>query len=179
MRIKVNIGQIGEVIKRLELFEKKLKTKQKEFLQKLGELGVAKGEENFSQIEYAGDYSDKNIHYDWVGENRIAISFESKAILFIEFGTGVYFPSPDHPLSVEFGFSRGGYGQGRGKNSWWVYPATGANAGTPGASEVFEKSRNQQMLITHGNRANRVVYDTGKFLREQIMKIAKEVFRFD
>lgn len=179
--MQVKLSELSKVITKIEQFPKKIEAKTKEFLKRLSELGLDISKSKIKNIVYPGDMSDFHIECEWQEENRLAIVFRSKAILFIEFGTGTYFTrsEEEHPLALEMGYTRGGYGKGRGKNEWWLYPDRGINAGTKGSSEAFGNSGRTKLRITHGNRANRIVYDTGKELREQISKIAQEVFKID
>ena len=177
--MQVKLSELSKVITKIEQFPKKIEAKTKEFLKRLSELGLNIAESKIGSIVYPGDMSDFHIECEWQDENRLAIVFRSKAILFIEFGTGTYFSIPEHPLASEMGYTRGGYGKGRGKNEWWLYPDRGINAGTPGSSEAFGNSGRTKLRITHGNMANRIVYDTGKDLRERISQIAQEVFKID
>ena len=93
-----------------------------------------------------------------------------KAVLFIEFGTGVTYPD-DHPEAEELGMKRGEYGQGHGKQHSWGY------YGDPGTNGVLKEKKNGGfVVITHGNPANMPMYETVKELQDQLTGIAKEVF---
>lgn len=175
----VKLSELSKVITKIESFSKLIEEKAKIFLTRLSELGLTIAEAKISDIVYPGDMSDLNIESEWQDDKHLSIVFRSKAILFIEFGTGTHFSIPEHPLASEYGYTRGGYGKGKGKNDWWLYPDRGINAGTPGSSEAFGNSGRTPLRITHGNPANRIVYDTGKDLREQISNIAREVFKID
>lgn len=93
-----------------------------------------------------------------------------KAVLFIEFGTGVTYPD-DHPEAGELGMKRGEYGQGHGKQQSWGY------YGEPGTNGVLKEKKNGGfVVITHGNPANMPMYETVKELQDRLTEIAKEVF---
>jgi hypothetical protein len=168
MKLYATLGNLSKVIKTLERYQKSLEERKTRFLEEVAKLGVSIGEANFSQAQYDGDMSDCKTYSEWVDDDKIKIVFQSNAILFIEFGAGVHYTDSTelHPLADKFGYERGEYGHGNGKRDWWLYNGEGGTESTsvPG------------MKITHGNPANRVVYNTAKELREKILDIAKEVF---
>jgi hypothetical protein len=103
-----------------------------------------------------------------VDERTIAVQASGKAILFIEFGTGVFNPGV-HPQANEFGMIRGEYGKGHGKQESWIY------VGEPGTNgEVIDSGRS--VVRTRGNNASRSMYDAAEIMRNEIQRIAKEVF---
>ena len=98
--------------------------------------------------------------------NTRAINASGESILFIEFGTGVYNPVT-HPKADELGMIRGAYGKGYGQNYTWYY------RGDPGTNgEDLGNGR----IRTHGNNANRCMWDASEEMRRRIYDIAKEVF---
>lgn len=93
-----------------------------------------------------------------------------KAVLFIEFGTGVTYPD-NHPEARDRNMKRGEYGQGHGKKRSWGY------YGEPGTNGVLKEKKNGGfVVITHGNPANMPMYETVKELQDRLTEIAKEVF---
>lgn len=88
--------------------------------------------------------------------------------LFIEFGTGVTYPD-DHPLMSEFGFERGTYGKGHGKQQFWGY------YGEPGTNGVV-RDPDRMLVITRGNPANQSMYKTAKHLEYLLPRLVKEIF---
>ena len=109
-----------------------------------------------------------------VKNTRYGISASGNAITFIEFGSGVHYAGQAHPKAGEFGFNRGGYGYHLGRFDSWRYSG---NPGTNG--EVITEGAHKGEVKTQGNPANRALYDSAKEMREQITKIAKEVFGSD
>ena len=95
---------------------------------------------------------------EWINEHTLAINASGEAILFIEFGTGVYNPVT-HPKADELGMIRGAYGKGYGQNYTWYY------RGVPGTNgEVLENGK----IKTHGNNANRCMWDASEEMRRKI-----------
>ena len=83
----------------------------------------------------------------------------------------MHYAAEGHPKAGDFGFTRGGYGYHLGKLDSWRYSG---NPGTNG--EVITDGKHQGEVKTYGNPANRALYDSAKEMREQITKIAEEVF---
>ena len=114
--------------------------------------------ERLSTASYAGDmYAE--VEPVQKEDNGVSIGIKGESVTFIEFGTGTYYPD-NHPLMDEFQFARGEFGKKRGANPPWYFRNEGG-----------------ELIRTLGNEANRVVYNTGKALREETAEIAKEVFK--
>ena len=176
MRIKVRLGNVLEAIKQVEEFRKRFHEKRKLFLQRLAEIGVAEAETRFRTAQYDGTNDVKVEEPIWVDDNRVIVKASGSSILFIEFGSGVHYAAQSHPQATEFGYERGGYGQGRGKNDFWYYQG---EPGTNGQPPKDERLREKGLVYTHGNPANRCMWEAGKKIRSEILKIAKEVFGSD
>lgn len=176
MRIKVNFGNVGEALKQVEEFKKRFLEKQKRFLERLAEIGVSEAEARFSTAQYDGTNDVQVSKPEWVSENKIIVKATGRSVLFIEFGAGVHYSADPHPKASEFGYERGGYGQGRGKHDSWYYKG---EPGTNGQVPKKEKLAEKGLVYTHGNPANRCMWEAGKKIRSQILKIAQEVFGND
>jgi hypothetical protein len=174
VKIKCSLGNISEAIKQIEEYEKSLQKKQKIFLEKLAEIGVDVAKAKFQSAQYDGDNDVVLSEPAWLGDNRLVISATGKSVMFIEFGTGVHYASESHPKAGEFGFVRGGYGYGLGKLDTWRYEG---NPGTNG--EVIKEGKHKGEVKTHGNPANRCMYEASKEMRKKIRETAKEVFGSD
>ncbi len=170
--ITVTIQGLSEFKDKMQKYRKSMTERKKEFLTRLGEIGIDTASVSFKTAHYDG-VNDVNVSSKWNGSNTLIISATGQTVTFIEFGTGVTY-ADDHPLAQEFGMIRGEYGQGKGKQDSWVYYG---EEGTMG--EWLRTVDNQYVIRTRGNPANRCMYDAGKKMREEIEKIAKEVFRFD
>lgn len=173
MKIKVSIGNIAEALKQVENYRDTLEKKQKDFLQRIAEIGVTEATTRFEQAQYDGE-NDVIVHEpEWVNDNTIIVKASGSSILFIEFGTGVHYGTPQHEKAEEFGYERGGYGHHRGKHDFWYYK------GDPGTNG--EEARNPEMaarglIFTHGNPANRCMWEVSKKMRSELLRIAKEIF---
>lgn len=170
-KLKYNINNLSKAISDLSDYQKKIRDKTKILMSKLAELGVENMKIGFSHAIYDGVNDTVVNTPTWQGD-KLIISASGSSILFIEFGAGIHYAADSHPMASKFGYVRGGYGYGLGKRDSWRYK------GDPGTNGVVvQDGKHKGEVITHGNPANRVVYDTSKLMRAEILKIAKEVFR--
>jgi len=173
MKIKVDLGQIPEAIKRLEEFRDSLEKKQQEFLRRLAEIGIAEAEARFNTATYDGINDVEVEEPVWVSDNKVKVRATGTTILFIEFGAGVSYSTPVHEKATEFGYERGGYGHHYGKRKGWYYRGDpGTNGQIPYNSVMAAKG----LVYTIGNPANRCMWEASKKIRSEIINIAKEVF---
>lgn len=174
-KIKCTLGTLHKAITEIESYQKELDEKVHILMERLAEIGIEEATVRFANAIYDGT-NDVRVNNTpvWIDKNKLAISATGKSITFIEFGAGVHYAAESHPKAGEFGFHRGGYGYHLGKLDSWRYSG---NHGTNG--EVITEGAHEGEVLTHGNPANRAMYDSAKEMREQITKIAKEVFGSD
>lgn len=166
INLKINSSQVARSI---ESYANQLDSKMRTFLERLAQIGISSADASFRSAAYDG-VNDVVVNSTpvWVDERTIAVQASGRAILFIEFGTGVFNPGV-HPLANELGMIRGEYGKGHGKQESWIY------IGEPGThGEVLDSDRN--VVRTRGNNASRSMYDAAEIMRNEIKRIAKEVF---
>ena len=173
--IKCTLDTIDKAIEEIERYQRELNQKVHKLMERLAEVGISEADVRFGRAIYDGTNDVLvNKSPEWVDENKLVISASGKAITFIEFGAGVHYASESHPKAGEFGYNRGGYGYHLGRLDSWRYD------GDPGTNgEVITEGKHKGEVKTHGNPANRVMYESAKEMREQIAKIAKEVFGND
>lgn len=176
MRITCTLGTIREAIAEIEDYEKSLGKKLHVLMAKLAEIGIESATVGFDHAVYDGD-NDVSVDQTpkWVGNNKLVISASGSAITFIEFGAGVFNPGV-HPKAASMGMVRGAYGKGQGKHKSWVY--IGDPSGAKAGGKAIKKG-NKTVILTSGNNPNRCMYTAGKAMREDIVKIAREVFKSD
>lgn len=167
-----------KVIKGLKDYRKDLKSKIRELMLRLHKLGVNIANAKLTVAEYAGTNDATVLEPHWIDDSKLALEVRGNSIMFIEFGTGITFYGGDnsHPLAGTIPFSeRGTFGKGQGMKPHWIYEG---EVGTSKASwELHDKKGNPTgAVMTKGNPANRVLYETGKELRENILRVAREVF---
>lgn len=171
-KIKCTLGTLHKAIAEIESYQKELDEKIHTLMERLAEIGIEEATVRFANAIYDGT-NDVRVNNTpvWIDKNKLAISATGKSITFIEFGAGVHYAAENHPKAGDFGFTRGGYGYHLGKLDSWRYSG---NPGTNG--EVITDGKHQGEVKTYGNPANRALYDSAKEMREQITKIAEEVF---
>lgn len=159
-------------IQHLTKYKSSLEEMKKQFLERLAQIGIEKATIEFSVAIYDGT-NDVVVQQtpEWENENTLRVVASGGAILFIEFGAGArvneFYPDPGHPSADEFGYTRGTYGKGHGRQRTWGY------YGDPGTNgEVNERG----VVLTHGNPANACMYTAAKSMRDQIVLVAQEVF---
>lgn len=165
--IDIKIPNFNHVKQQIESYKRNLGMKVNELLERLAEIGITEATFHFNNAEYDGD-NDVVVDTapEWIDDNTIAVNASGQSILFIEFGTGVYNPV-EHPKADEMGMIRGEYGSKHGRNYTWYYHG---NPGTNG--ELLKGDR----VRTHGNNANRCMWDAAEAMRDQIYDIVKEIF---
>lgn len=163
IRISTNADTL---IRQIEAYRNSIEGRLERLLERLATIGATEARIRFTRAMYAGD-NDVEVTVEPVSKSCYQIVASGKAVLFIEFGTGV--SNPEHPQSGEFGFSHGTYGQGKGMNpNGWVYVGEQGNAGQTLREGVYR---------TRGNPPARAMYDSAKEIQGEVLRIAREVFR--
>ena len=122
----------------------------------------------FNMAPYDGERDATVGNLTWVDKNTAQIIASGRTVLFIEFGTGVHFNQGDS-YGTDHGYGPGTYGP-HGFDDWWFY------AGHPGNAGGTYAQNRDNLTITHGNPAGRVMYNTAKEMRGKVEEIAREVF---
>lgn len=157
-------SNIDAVIKQLRQYRDHLDEKRRRFMERLADLGVATADLKFRTADYDGEKDVSVTGPVWVDDKTLRVAASGSSVLFIEFGSGLI--GGGHPQSAEFGYGPGTYSDNEslgGKHHWddpkgWYY-------------EHGKKS--------HGNPPARAMYEAGKQMRENIAKIAREVYGHD
>lgn len=172
-KIKCTLGTIRQAIAEIEKYEKDLERKTRTLMERLAEVGIKEATIGFESAVYDGT-NDVVVDQTptWIGRNKLAIKASGSAITFIEFGTGVFNPGV-HPKAADLGMVRGAYGHGRGQRETWAYKGDPSEA-KAGGKVVREGG--YSVILTRGNDPNRSMYDAGKEMRAQVVRIAREVF---
>ncbi len=158
-------------VRRLSVYKNALGTKCRLLLSELSKLGIDTAGVNFKRAIYDGANDvEVSPEPEWQDDHTLFLCASGCAILFIEFGAGVHYAEPAHPEASAFGAVRGEYGQGKGKRDSWGY------YGEPGTNG---RSTGENLVLTHGNPANRSMYDAGEAMRAQILSTAREVWSDD
>lgn len=170
----LSVSSIKQLQKDLEKYRDGLTYKCELLVKRLAEEGIPVIDENMAKAAFTVD--EKGIqsgadpqHYTQVKINtfgsyaRADLIVEGKELLFIEFGSGVYYNgaagSSPHPKGGEFGYVIGSYGKGHGVQKVWGYYADSG-----------------ELILTHGVEATMPMYKASLEIAQNVVKIAKDVF---
>lgn len=166
MEITIDISDLGKALKDIEAYKEQFKASVTETVKQATEIGKAEAEMRFTIAKYDGT-NDVQVK-STVQKKTGTITASGKSVLFIEFGTGIYYGG-GHPEGNTFGYVPGSYGP-NGLKDYWFYK------GEPGTNGVPSTKR-PGSIITHGNPANKCMYDAAKEVERSVGKIAREVFK--
>lgn len=169
VHISLNSQSISAGIKQIEEYNRKLQEKADKMVAELANIGLDVARIGFYQAQYDGN-NDVQVSIEDKGAAKKAVVATGQAVLFIEFGTGVTYPD-DHPQKPSGVLGRGDYGKGHGKQTTWAYYGEPGTNGT-----VITKPNGTQVVLTHGNPSNMAMYNAKERMRQDIQRIAREVF---
>lgn len=170
--MNIQITGIDTLISKLETYSKTITSRIKTFLDRLSIIGLQIASVEYANAQYDGD-NDVTVVAYFESDNRVVVSANGQAVLFIEFGTGVTY-TEEHPRADELGMIRGSYGQGKGSNESWTY------YGSEGTNGVAVRESDKGTVVrTHGNPPANAMYKAGKEMLNEIENIAKEVLFYD
>lgn len=160
--VQLNSRSISAAIKEVRAYKAWVERKTQELTAKLVELGTQEAKVRFSGAQYDGN-NDASVSVEPIpGGYKIVATGGS--VFFIEFGAGVFYngsepyPEPRPPGVVGIGE----YGKGFGKRkAWGFYDERG------------------ELVITHGTPAAMPMLHAGRTMRQNVEKIAREVFARD
>ena len=159
IRMKLTPDSIDDAIKQLQTYRDSIETKKNKLVRMLAEIGVREASVRFTTAIYDG-INDSSVNLK-ISKNGCVIEAKGKAVCFIEFGAGVYHntgepypdPRPDGIVGI------GEYGKGKGKRQAWGF-----------INEAGE------VVVTRGNPAAMPMWYASEEMRNNILKIAREVF---
>ena len=153
--VPLSTAGIERLQKELTDYRKWQKQKAKELAERMAELGVQVAKIQFERGSYLGD-KDVSVAAEPKG-NGYVVKAEGKAVLFIEFGSGITYGF-GHPEAQEHGMGPGTYPDGKGHwnnpRGWYI----------PGGQH------------TYGNPPAMPMYTARKTIEEELPRIVKEVF---
>ena len=151
---------IGDAIKKLNDYKKEFEAKEKEFINRLSELGVTVASTGFALADYDG-VNDVQVTMTQSGDRAVITAF-GEAVGFIEFGTGVKYPEWDNSGMEYTPPKHGTYGKGFGKNPHGWY---------------FKQNEGGSARHTYGNRPAEAMRTARDTMVEQVIRIAREVWK--
>lgn len=177
--VKINIWDASSVqnaIYELEKFQHKLEDFPKKLVSILLKRGVDIARYQFENAVYAGE-NDTKIHTDISDDGKSArIYAMGQAVLFIEFGTGVFKDSAmEEVMNIQSGsvFAHGEYGKGKAKNpKGWAYVG---NIGKNPPGDTYT-SKDGRVVRTMGNHANSSLWNTRKALQNILDDAVREAW---
>lgn len=160
--VRLNSSSISAAIKEVQAYKAWVVRKTQELTAKLAELGAGEAQVRFAGAQYDGD-NDVSVSVE-ATDKGYKIVAAGGAVFFIEFGAGVYYngsePYPEPRPAGIVGI--GEYGKGLGKRkAWGFYDDRG------------------DLVVTHGNPAAMPMLHASRTMRQNVAKIAKEVFSHD
>jgi len=170
--MRITISGLDKTINHLKKYSERLSEKNKLFLEKLAQIGIDEATIRFSTAQYDGT-NDVSVSAtpEWVSDTTLRVYATGSTLFFIEFGTGVHY-SEQHPKAGEFGFTRGGYGHHLGKLDSWRYEGDPGTNGEP-------DEKHPGYIKTHGNPPAMAMYGAAEKMKNQVLEIAREVFKHD
>lgn len=164
--IGIDGSGIDDAIKGVKEYQRWIERKSKQLAKRLAELGATAASLNFSRAIYTGP-NDYEITVEQTGETSYTVHANGNAVLFIEFGAGATY-GYGHPEVGKYGPGTWPYPHYRNVNGEQV-----ANWENPSGWWLPKEAGGGH---TYGNPPNMPMYNAVKDLREDIGRIAKEVF---
>lgn len=171
MRIRVRLSPKGieSAVKELEAYKRQVESRIEILVSRLADLGYQVAKARFTNAVYDGE-NDVSVQVEKTGTKAV-IRASGKALLFIEFGTGVNYP--DHPRSP---YRRGTYGKKQGANKkGWVYKGVAGTNGTPVLSR--RGAVKPGIYRSLGNPPAEAMWGATEAIAENIEKIWREVMQ--
>lgn len=176
LKANLSASSLNDLKKQLLNYKTELNNKCGRFVRELVEVGIPVVESNIARAGFAYDekgvQSGSNTEHNTyvkvdslIGMSRATLVLEGKEILFIEFGAGVYHNEKagvggsTHPKGPENSFLIGTYGMGHGSQKVWGY---------------YDDSG--ELVLTHGTKATMPMYEASLKIRDEVVRIAREVF---
>lgn len=169
----LSISSIRNLQKELEKYRDSLTYKCRELVEKLSEIGinVAKariGESPLGKyVTIRTDITEEQAGCKAIlvaiGENKESEGYPPfNTLLAIEFGAGIHYNPIPNPNAADFGLGVGTFpGQIHAFEDYWFY----------------WNEEEQKWLPTHGVKATMPMYRASMEIQQNIVKVAKEVFR--
>ena len=164
-----DIDSIDKAIKKLDEYGNSLEQKANQLCEKLANLGYEVAFQIMGEHIYSGE-TISSLQVQEIEPNKYEIIAGSVALLFLEFGAGTV--GAGHPLDDEFGMGPGTYpGQKHAfdANGWWFL--------TDDENLAIRKSKDGKMWgHSRGNPPQMPMYNASRKIREDLLRVAQEVF---
>lgn len=155
--MEVKAEGLEETLGHLNRLDARIAVGKAVFLKELARLGIEVADVTFREAQYDG-INGVMVYPEWDGPDTLKVVAYGHSVLFIEFGSGVYY-NKFSTYGAKYGYEIGGYGKHKGLNDTWWYTDS-LKGSTP----------------THGNPPARAMYFAGMRIRDEIERVAREVF---
>lgn len=159
---------IDRAIEELKAYKQGFLDREQKLIKALAEIGLQDAKVRFTTAAYDG-INDVTVLLNET-KNGYVIEAKGAAVMFIEFGAGVYYngtePYPNPRPKGVVGI--GEFGKGHGKQKAWGYE------GEPGTNG---KLTDKGIVITRGNPAAMPMWYASEEIKNSVLKVVKEVFR--
>lgn len=168
IKMTLDTASISGALIELHEYQEWIKSKASELVERLANMGVANVSLGYARAAYTGS-KDIDVSVENRGDNKFAIVASGETVLVLEFGAGIkYGNSPRHPQADKFGYGPGTHPDKHySRNSKGEMVANWENDlgwWTPSGEH------------TYGNPPSATMYETAKGLREELVRVAREVF---
>lgn len=167
-----------EAIVGIDEYKRWLENKSAELVERLAEEGLQTATLGFASAVYDGLPGQDAVMMEVRGSTARAVIATGPTCLFIEFGTGITYPD-DHPEAAQNGMIRGTYGKGHGNQRTWGYYGDDLGSNGKYATRKDGTPIEPHVVLTHGNPANKPMYNAVKELEQRFKQIVSEVFSGD
>lgn len=157
MTLQVKITGLDEAIRRFQEYGDRLKRQQDQLCKRLADMGAVSVSLQFARAIYTGP-NDFSVTVEPI-DNGYQIVASGQSVAFVEFGAGVTY-GEGHPQAGAFGVGPG------------TYP--GQTHAMTGEGWYLPKSKGGEH--TYGNPPNMPMYNTTQDLKNEIARVAREVF---
>lgn len=169
IRVKLSPDGIKEAQDALAAYKLELKDRLSVFVRILADVGLNVAAVRFSAAQYDGD-NDVVVYVEQNGATARVVA-DGKSVAFIEFGTGVRYPS--HASGK---YPHGTYGRGQGSNpKGWIYRGDQGTGGIP----VLRRDGSERPGIyrTFGNPPAEAMWTAAADMAAQITQAWEEAMR--
>lgn len=176
MKIKCSLSadSVGEAIKKLEAYRKRLESAGAEIASRLAQLGYQTAYLVMNGHIYSGE-TISSLEVEEIEPTKFVLKASSEALLFFEFGAGVN--GGGHPLNGELKMGPGTYPNGKGHwndpNGWWY------ETDDPNLSIRTSKKTGKMYAHSNGNPPHMPFYLASREMRDELLRVAKEVLQVD
>lgn len=180
MKITIDLnreGSIEDAIRRLEKAKQDIEELVKDIVKELATAGAEVAKVNFADAEYAGLHSEQISFKLSDNGKKATVYADGRAVLFIEFGTGILKQPPvgeyDEIISGSV-VDHGEYGwkQGSSPYGWWYRGVPGIH---PPGGTAWAVDRGGR-VHTYGNDANSSMYRARREIEKRYEDIVRSVW---